>query len=306
MRSKEEILSCSFLCNKNIKVGDRVITNRTFINKDIFYIKQLMRGDTFLTHGEFIQQYNAQIQFLNFTSIISAVKSYVSKNVLPSDTNKTISYQPALNFILSTTKGASIIYHSMLQPDGQNKGFQKWSLHTQISLENWKNSFKILKQCTHDTKLRWLQFRILHNILTTNRSVAKFKPEQNPLCQFCKSHSETIYHLLWKCNKVKIFWNDLSHIMNNRCTNTHNFKIDENLALFGQSENIKTDKICEFIILLAKFYIYRSKVQDTVLNIRIFIRELHTRYIVEKEIHQNSASFKNDWLPYTNIFRSLL
>ena len=88
--------------------------------------------------------------------------------------------------------------------------------------------------------------------LTTNRSVAKFKPEQNPLCQFCKSHSETIYHLLWKCNKVKIFWNDLSHIMNNRCTNTHNFKIDENLALFGQSENIKTDKICEFIILLAK------------------------------------------------------
>ena len=306
MRSKEEILSCSFLCNKNIKVGDRVITNRTFINKDIFYIKQLMRGDTFLTHGEFIQQYNAQIQFLNFTSIISAVKSYVSKNVLPSDTNKTISYQPALNFILSTTKGASIIYHSMLQPDGQNKGFQKWSLHTQISLENWKNSFKILKQCTHDTKLRWLQFRILHNILTTNRSVAKFKPEQNPLCQFCKSHSETIYHLLWQCNKVKIFWNDLSHIMNNRCTNTHNFKIDENLALFGQSENIKTDKICEFIILLAKFYIYRSKVQDTVLNIRIFIRELHTRYIVEKEIHQNSASFKNDWLPYTNIFRSLL
>ena len=93
----------------------------------------------------------------------------------------------------STTKGASLIYHSMLQPDGQNKGFQKWSLHTQISLENWKNSFKILKQCTHDTKLRWLQFRILHNILTTNRSVAKFKPEQNPLCQFCKSHSETIY-----------------------------------------------------------------------------------------------------------------
>ena len=97
------------------------------------------------------------------------------------------------------------------------------------------------KHCTEDTKLRWLQFRVLHNILTTNRSVAKFRPEQKTLCQFCKSHSEIIHHLLWLCNKVK-------NILNNRCTHTHNSKIDENLALFGQSENIKSDKICEIII----------------------------------------------------------
>ena len=102
---------------------------------------------------------------------------------------------------------------------------------------------------------RWLQFRILHNILTTNRSVAKFKPEQTPLCQFCKSHSETIHHLLWACIKVKTFWNELSCTMNSRCTHAHNFKIDEKLAIFGQSIQIKTDYICEFILLMAKCYI---------------------------------------------------
>ena len=306
IRTKEEIVSCSFLCNDDIKVGNKIISNKIFIDKNVFYIKQLMDGDRFLTYGEFVQKYNAQINFLDFFSVTSAVKRYVSKKILPNAKNKTFSYQPALNCIMNTTKGASAIYHSMLEPDVQNKGFQKWHTRTQITLDKWKNSFKILKYCTNDTKLRWLQFRILHNILTTNRSVAKFRPEQNPLCQFCKSHSETIHHLLWQCNKVKIFWNALSNIINNGCAHTHNFKIDEDLALFGQSDNIKSDKICEFIILLAKFYIYRSKVQDTVLNVKSFIRELHTRYIVEKEIHQNSPSFKNDWLQYTNIFRSLL
>ena len=130
---------------------------------------------------------------------------------------------------MNTTKGASVIYHSMLEPDVQNKGFQKWQTHIQITLDIWKNSFKILKQCTDDTKLRWLQFRILHNILTTNRSVAKFRAEQSPLCQFCKSHSETIHHLLWQCNKVKLFWNELSNIINNRATHSKNFRIDEGL-----------------------------------------------------------------------------
>ena len=291
---------------KQNKVGNRAITKRCFINNNVFYIKQLMNGDRFLTYLEFLQKFNVRINFLDFISIIRAIKQYTSQNRMLNATNKTIMYQPALNFIMSTTKGASAIYHSILEPDVKNKGFHKWQQITHITLNQWKNSFKILKQSTHDTKLRWLQFRVLHNILTTNKSVSKFNPEQNPLCQFCKSHSETIHHLLWQCNKVQIFWKELSNIINNRCTHAHNFKIDEKLALFGHSEQIKTDQTCQLIILLAKFYIYRSKVQDTILNIRCFIQELHNRYCIEKEISKNSIPFRYNWIPYMNIFRSIM
>ena len=107
-----------------------------------------MNGDRFLTHDEFLQEYNANINFLDFTSVISAIKRHMSQKVLPSAINKTFSYQPALNFIMNTTKGASAIYHSMLEPDVQNKGFQKWQTHIQITLDIWKNSFKFLKQTT--------------------------------------------------------------------------------------------------------------------------------------------------------------
>ena len=307
LRTKEELLACSFLCNEHIKIGNRVITNRDFIDSNVFYIKQLMDGNRFLTYFEFTQKYNTRVNFLVYNSVKSAVKRYVSHKNLPnSKNNKTIIYQPALNFIMNTVKGASPLYHLMLEPDIQNRGYKKWHTQTQITLDQWQNSFKILKNSTTDTKLRWLQLKILHNILTTNRSVSKFKPEQNPLCQFCKSHSETIHHLLWACTKVKSFWNELSSMINSRCTHKHNFRIDENLAIFGQSIQIKTDNTCEFIILLAKFYIYRCKVQDKVLNNKLFIQELYNRYCIEKEIHKNSMTFRISWLPYMDIFRGLL
>ena len=173
----------------------------------------------------------------------------------------------------------------MLEDDKKNKGFEKWKHSTQITLEKWKHCFKLLKLTTNDTKLRWIQLRILHNILTTNRSVSKFNKEQSHLCQFCQSHSETIHHLIWKCHKVKLFWDELTIIINKRVKHAHRFKFDENVVIFGYSDQIKTDQVCDLIILLAKFYIYRSKVQGIVLNTNIFIKEIYQRYCIEKEIN---------------------
>ena len=141
-------------------------------------------------------------------------------------------------------------------------GQSTWSTALGISAEKWKNNFASLKSLTFDTKLRWFQYRVLHHILSTNRSVSKFKREQSELCTFCGAHSETIQHLLWQCKKVQTFWNDLSDLLNRRCTHTHNFSFNECLILFGQSDliTITTDKICNFIILTAKFHIYKCKV----------------------------------------------
>ena len=138
------------------------------------------------------------------------------------------------------------------------------------------------------------------------RSVSKFNKEQNHLCEFCGSHSETIHHLLWKCQKVKLFWNELTRMINARCNHSHNFKVDENLILFGFSDTIKTDKVCNFILLLAKFYIYRSKVQGNMLSTRVFINEIYHRYCVEKEINKNSTYFGNIWKPYLNLFKGIM
>ena len=126
------------------------------------------------------------------------------------------------------------------------------------------------------------------------------------MCEFCRAHSETIQHLLWSCQKVTKFWNELSNLLNRRCTHAHNFNFNEHLVLFGECQGIKTDKICNLIILMAKFYIYRCKVQKVTLNVKVFIKELYNRYCMEKLISEDLHDVRNSWKLYEPLFQSLL
>ena len=148
-------------------------------------------------------------------------------------------------------------------------------------------SFQLLNNTTSDTKLRWLQYIILHYIITTNRSVSKFMIGQDSNCPFCGAQSETIKHLFWQCRLVKHFWNDLSSLINKKCSHAHYFEFTEHLVLFGKSNDIFTGKICNLIILLAKLYIYRCKVQNNNLNINVFMKELYKREHIEIIINDN-------------------
>ena len=219
---------------------------------------------------------------------------------------KEVTVAPALNSIMSKEKGSSNIYQNFITFEKDITGFKRWSKKTDISNEAWLSSFHFLKRTTSDTKLQWLQYRILHYIITTNRSVSKFIPGQDSNCTFCGAHSETIIHLFWGCNFVQSFWKAFSSILNKKCIHAHNFKFTENLVLFGRCNMISTDKVCDLIILIAKFYIYRCKVQKNILNVNVFIKELYKRYHIEKIINKNSNAFKNCWIPYLNLFKGIL
>ena len=194
----------------------------------------------------------------------------------------------------------------MLTTDQEITGFKRWSNAINISRKEWEISFKLLKSTTYDTKLKWLQFRILHYTLTTNRSVSKFKTNQSSNCTFCGAHSETILHLFWDCTYVQRFWNSIAAILNRKCNHSHNFKLTKHLVIFGKCEIIRTDNICDLIILLSKYYIYRCKVHSQTLNINLFIRDLYRRYNIEKIVNKNSITFKNNWAPYLPLFKGII
>ena len=245
-----------------------------------------MEDREFLSFGQFTAKYNLNIDFITYHAIISSIKKYTCfKNL--EETGIELKSQPAIDIIIKTKKGASLIYKKFIDDctiDSKGKG--KWASVTDISNEDWHNAFSFLKWTTKDTKLRWLQYRILHSILTTNRSVSKFKENQSDLCSFCNRDSETIIHLFYECTVVEKFWKDLSFLLNKRCKHSNNFQINKNkrLILFGQSDNVYTDNICDVIILMAKFYIYRCKVNGTSLILKNFIHELYNRYCMEKGV----------------------
>ena len=303
--SLEEIYETSFLFNKRILIGNQVISNKELRSKNICLIKELMNEKDFLSHQEFILKNNIQIDYLTYHSILRSVNIFINK-IEPEDTGQKIKNQPTIEVIMKNKKGASAIYQAFLENKANYTGIERWKKILNIEDDQWLGYFSFLKFTTRDTKLRWFQFRILHYILTTNRSVSKYIVNQNHLCTFCNTESETIQHLFWGCEKVKNFWNKLSSLVNERCKNVHNFSFSENLVLFGQSDFVYTDDVCNLMILMAKFFIYRCKVQNTCINLKFFIKEFYNRYIAEKLLEKESQDFVNKWYPYINLFKGLL
>ena len=146
----------------------------------------------------------------------------------------------------------------------------KWNQLENTTSDEWSSSFLFLKQSTKDTKLKWLQFRILHHILTTNRWVSKFKDDQNDLYSFCNLKSETICHLFWECHLVKAFWDRLLYMLRTRCKHAEKMSFNKRLIHFGNCNLVFTDPVCDLIILMAKMFIYRCKVQDKALDMSFF------------------------------------
>ena len=304
-KSKEEAEATSFMYNTNIKIGKNVIKNQKLISSNIFAIHQLKENNRFLSLEDLNEKLQTPLNFLEYNSIVNSVKIFLKKySKLPS--SETVEFSPALNKIMINKKGSSLIYQEMIKIEQEYTGYNRWSKITDLSKNNWILSFTKLKTSTYDKKLIWLQFRVLHSILTTNRSVSKYKVDQDSKCSFCGAHSETIIHLFWDCTFAQSFWSCIASMFNKRCTNSKNFKFTKNLVIFGKCEVIKTDKICDFIILLAKFYIYRCKVQNQPPRIRTFMSELYERYTVEKLIYKNSIEFRNNWAPYLALFSGIL
>ena len=120
-----------------------------------------------------------------------------------------------------------------------------------------------LKKTTIDTTLRWTQYRVLHNILTTNKMLAKYNIDQKENCTFCDGYPESIEHPFWNYELVKNFWNNLNLLLNTKCKHIHNFKFNKVLILMECDSQTKTETAVDLIILLAKQYIYTCKVKET-------------------------------------------
>ena len=110
---------------------------------------------------------------------------------------------------------------------------------------------------------------------------------------------------MWDCEYVKLFWHDLNELLVKNCTNLNNFDFSEEFILFGVQHNMFTDKVMDFVILLAKYYIYSCKWKDLKPNVLVFSRLLKYRYKLERYYYivtENIVEFDNIWEPYILLF----
>ena len=181
----------------------------------------------------------------------------------------------------------------------QPAGVKRWNNF--FNNLNWKNIFLKSFRTTIDCQLKWFQYRILHRILPTRRYLFLCNIIDSPQCSFCDREEETIHHLLWQCQVVTVFWRNLKTELVTACPHMNNFDFSEELVIFGVKENVQTDDAFDFILLLAKYFIYKSKFTKTLPPISVFKKYLEARVKIERYLYtklDRCDKFHTTWQIY--------
>ena len=59
-----------------------------------------------------------------------------------------------------------------------------------------------------ESYVKAFQYKVLHNILYTNKKLFKIGFRTDDVCTFCEAEQETLYHILYQCSYSRRFWND--------------------------------------------------------------------------------------------------
>ena len=296
--------------NPNIKRGKKVVYITEWVNNDILKVKDIaeLNGNRleFLDYETFRRKFvNVQnTNFLLYTGIIQAVRTFWQKmqtNNIPKKDKKVMFF----HLVLEAVKEGNQKVRDSLDLDNEPPtSTVKWSnLFPDIS---WKLIFKKCNQTTKDTQLLWFQFRVLHRILPTERYLHICKIKDSPNCKRC-GEEETISHLLYNCEFAQRFWVSLGNALRINCHNCARLSFSLELVIFGSKNNFITDKGFDFILLFAKFYVYKCKFLETPPNIRIFLGELRFRLKIERHIairNNRGNRFNLDWYPYRDFVYS--
>ena len=165
----------------------------------------------------------------------------------------------------------------------------------ETSLENkWVREIDVLNEhdfVNHNRALKYLkdfQFKI---------NIGKVDENQ---CSYCNHVIESIHHLFVDCDRVKRFWQDLRQWLPSVANIT--FILEEKSILFSyQGKN----QLVNYIITLAKHYIYITKFFANELDVNIFIVILKDKFQCEKYIaylNNKLAKFLSKWRPLYNTF----
>ena len=92
--------------------------------------------------------------------------------------------------------------------------------------------------------------------------------------------------------------------MKTKCSHCERLRLNASMILFGQGENTKTDVCFDEILLNAKFYIYKCRLNKIRPSIHHFNNDLKRTYKIDKHIHNlemQTDKFYRKWLLYTDL-----
>jgi len=141
---------------------------------------------------------------------------------------------------------------------------------TKLGVEITEEMWIMSRKATKETRLRELQWKLLHNIYPTNILLTKMKVSESELCDYCKTHIDFTEHFFYQCELLKDFWKYVELLLSDKIgiqvvLNLQNVLFGIwNDDIFGRERNY-----VNHIILIAKMCISIAKKTKTIRTLQL-------------------------------------
>ena len=266
-KSQAEILSQPIFFNSNIKYKQKTLYIERWIKKGIKYILDIYsegRPHTINTLAQKVGN-NKCMEMMNYNAVINAIPrawKTMLTNISVESVNK------AKEIISSQFGGISqLLYLSnkyIRREIVRNKNEKITSVDKWLAeySEDIRQYFIIPYNATKESKLRLLQYKILHRIFPTNSLLSKMKIKESNTCEYCEKVDD-IEHYFFHCTILKGYW---KLVTARAYINTKKeVKLDPKNVIFGitkeqfPSLTLKQVNMINYYILIGKSSITKLK-----------------------------------------------
>lgn len=271
--------------NSKIKISNSTIFNKSWYDKGVTKIKHLYDVDNeqFYSFNTFKNLYGIENKdFLQYYSLLSNIPQQWKNNIKLE--SQQIQPYLLINNIMKIKKPNKYLYKKYLEKHNTsiiNKAEQKWN--SEFENLDWKSIYITPFKSTIESKLRVFQYKYVTRILPTNKFLHQIHLVDSSLCDFCTMQVETLRHIFWECPHIQHFWSHLDMFF---ASQNFNVTLNYQNISFGYKyiSNDQIMSIVNFIIILAKFFIFKNKLNHTTPMFEVFVCYLRKRKEVERHI----------------------
>ena len=306
-KTAEELLAEPLFLNNHFKIAKKSFIFPEWMASNVTSVGALVKRDGhFKSLNEFIREYNFNPKPLDYFGCIGSIKAFAKKNSIEIKSDRANSEHKVITLLTGARTGAKPIYNAILGEKEQSKVCKKWEEITGKDIE-WNTIFTTVNNIK-ESKLKWFQLKICYRVLVTNSMLVRMNIVNSNKCNFCLTERDTILHYLWDCPHVQIFWKDFVDLLKQKCANCQRLTLSSTFVLFGKDHYIKTDNCFDEILMKAKYYIFKCRINKVKPNLRFFVNnDLKQMYKVDKYVHyleMKIDKFYGKWLLYANIIEN--
>ena len=103
---------------------------------------------------------------------------------------------------------------------------------------------------------------------------------------------------------VRSFWEQFQIVVNAGCSNAMSVTLKENIVLFVHDIHFEAGNTFDLIILQAKFFIYKCKINKTIPQLHLFKCYLKTNFEVYKynaKLNMSHDKIVTEWCSYQQL-----